>query len=346
MNPNTTFVLVLPGGGTRGYLGLKFLQRFLAQWGVTQGDLHKYANVIAGTSVGGILAMSYAYGLTPDQLESFFLVQSPRIFTIRTAAELATASHNASLSSNRPSTTQKLLLIGTNDPFYASPYPDSNFGDNILQQVLVNLFGTDTLASLKTTVVIPSFQKDVSRDVMFSNFNDPMFIGQTEQIVNVARATSAAPIYLPHYSFNGHDHIDGGIYANDPAQTAIELAKSIKPTSTKMCVLDLGTGKGHMGFDGSQGLTGSDHMGAVLFKLFDVSMNGAEELSDFNLTYKVLRTLDQFYYYKFQPTYPKDFPHELDNSTSDWFNSVNDIMNAGYNADGDNIATFLGHLTS
>jgi predicted acylesterase/phospholipase RssA len=343
---STIFVLVLTGGGTRGYLGLKFLQRFLAQWGIPQVDLWKYATVIGGASIGGILDLAYAYGLTPDQLESFFLEKACRLFTIRTAAEIASGSHNANTDSNRPNTAQKLVLIGINDPFYKSPYPDSNYGDNILQQTLVDLFGTSTMASLKTNVVIPSFQKDVSRFVMFSNFNDPMFIGQNESIVNVARATSAAPIYLPHFTFNGHDHVDGGLFANDPAQTAVGLAKSIKPNYKKICVLDLGTGKGHMGFDGSGGSTGSDNMGAILFSLFDISMSGSEELSNFNLTWQDLRTLDNFHYYKFQPSFPSDFPHELDNSTPSWFNDVNNIMNNKYNEDSSMIADFIGHLTS
>lgn len=346
MHSDTTFVLVLPGGGSRGYLGLKFLIRFLAQWGIQQTDIWKYTSVIAGTSIGGILGLSYAYGKTPAELESFFLEKACRLFTIRTAAEIATGSHDANTDSNRPNVAQKLALIGINDPFYKSPYPDSNYGDNILQQALVDLFGNSTMANLKTNVIVPSFQKDVSRFVMFSNFNDPMFIGQNELIVNVARATSAAPMYLPHFTFNDHDHIDGGIYANDPAQTAVKMAKSVKPNAKKMCVLDLGTGRGKYGFDGSDGLTGSDHMGAVLFALFDASMSGSEELSDFNLTWNELRTLDNFYYYKFQPKLPTNFSHELDNSTPSWFSSLNDIMNTKYNEDSADIADFIGHLTT
>ncbi len=346
MHRDTCFVLVLPGGGTRGYLGLKFLQRFLAQWGIPQADLWKYTSVITGASIGGILGLSYGYGLTPDELESFFLEKACRLFTIRTAAEVATGSHNAGTDSNRPNTIEKLALIGLNDPFYKSPYPDSNYGDNILQQTLVGLFGNSTMANLKTNLIIPAFQTDVSRFVMFSNFNDPMYIGQNELIVNVARATSAAPIYLPSFRFNDHDHVDGGLFANDPAQTAVGLAKSVKPNYKKMCVLDLGTGKGHMGFDGSGGATGASHMGAMLFALFDVSMSGSEELSNFNLSWQSSRTLDNFYYYKFHPTFPDDFPHELDNSTPAWFSSVNYIMNAKYSEDSADIASFLGHLTT
>ena len=250
MDSNTIRIFSFPGGGSKGYGSNRFMQKFLHQWGIEQGDFWKYADVMCGTSIGGILACAYSYGKTPDMMEPFFLEKAKRIFTIRTAAEKASASHNSSLDSNRPNALQKIALIANNEAFYESPYTDSNFGSNILHQTLVNNFGDDTLANLKTYVVIPSFEKDLSRYVVFSNFADPKyFIGNTEKIVNVARATSAAPIYLPHYSFNEHDYIDGGLYANDPILAAINVGCTVKPQANRICIVDVGTGIGNMSFD-------------------------------------------------------------------------------------------------
>ena len=142
----------------------------------------------------------------------------------------------------------------SNDSFYQSAYEDSNYGSNKLQEILVNNFGTNTLANLKTPIVIPSFEEDTSKYVVFSNFNDPAyFIGNTETIVNVCRASSAAPVYLPAHNFNGHYYSDGGVYANDAILAAINVGLSVKPHATRIVIIDVGTGIGNMSFDGSGG---------------------------------------------------------------------------------------------
>ena len=208
MDINTVRVLSLDGGGVRGYLSLKFLQRFIQQWGINPNELWKYFDVITGTSIGGIQALGYAYGKSPDELENFFLQEAKRIFTIRTVP----VGCNTDSDSNRPNLAQKVALILTSDPFYKSACaPDagnSNYGDNILQQTLVNIFSTDTLQSLKTKVLIPAYEKDTSKYTIFSNYVDSMLVGSNDQIVDVARATSAAPVYLPKYSFNSHNYIE------------------------------------------------------------------------------------------------------------------------------------------
>jgi patatin-like phospholipase/acyl hydrolase len=215
MAQDTVVVFSFSGGSTKGYGSNRFMQKFLQQWGVAQSAFKQHVDVFAGVSVGALLSCGYSSGKTPDELEPFFLEKAKRIFTIRTAAEYAAGSHNAGTDSNRPNMLQKIGLLGTNDTFYGSPYPDSNFGDNILQQELVNIFGTDTLSSLYNHMVIPAVQRDLARPVYFSNFNDPAyFIGQTASIVDVCRATSAANPYLPYYSFGGHQYADGAFLVN------------------------------------------------------------------------------------------------------------------------------------
>ena len=168
MNSNVRRVLVLAGGGMRGYLQVKWLQKFIIQQGITE-PLHKIFDVIAGTSIGAINALSIAYGKELNTLEQFFLEKGKRVFTVRTASEKLTASHNASLDSNRPNDAQKIALIVANDPFYKSPYDDSNFGHNILHQTLVDNFDNDTLQTLKTNVLVPVYNSTAKTFVKFSN---------------------------------------------------------------------------------------------------------------------------------------------------------------------------------
>ena len=347
MDQNTIRIFSFCGGGTKGYGTNRFIQKFIQQWGIQQQDFWKYADVMCGTSIGGILACSYAYGKTQDFMESFFLDYSKRIFTIRNASDVAIGSHNASSDSNRPNTAQKIALIASDDPFYKSAYDDSNYGHNILQQILINNFGTDTLANLKIPVVIPSFEEDMSRYVVFSNFNDPSyFIGNTESIVNVCRATSAAPIYLPHHSFNGHNYIDGGIYANDPILAAINVGLTVKPNANKIVIVDVGTGIGNMSFDGSDSQTGTSHAVVKIFNIMNIAITGSEEWSRYNLNYLNSRLAKDVYYYKFQPVFPQNFPNELDNSTPEWFNQLANLIDTHYSNESDNISSILAHLTA
>lgn len=349
MDSNTIRVLSLDGGGVRGYLSLKFLQKFIQQWGIDSSELWKHFDVIAGTSIGGIQALGYAHGRSPEFLEPFFLEKAKRIFTTRNVP----IGCDADSDSSRPSFLTKIALIIQNDPFYKSPCPPtidppyvgSNYGDNILHQTLVANFGSNTLNNLKTIVLIPSYEKDTSKYLFFSNHNDPMFKGQNETIVNVARATSAAPVYLPKHTFNGHDYIDGGIYQNNPADVALSLGKAIKPLANRFCVLSLGTGIGNMGFhQTTQQVNVSDSAIGDIFALYDIASTGGQESVDFNLRLKSKRTLEQLYYYRFQPPLDPNLNTELDNSDVSFLNYMADTANSVYNSDIDNITTFLGHL--
>lgn len=347
MDPNTIRIFSFPGGGAKGYGSNRFMQKFLHQWGIPQSDFWKYADVMCGTSIGGILASGYSFGKTPDEMETFFLQKAKRIFTIRTATDVASGSHNSSEDSNKPNALQKIGLIATNDPFYKSAYEDSNYGSNILHQTLVDNFGTSTLANLKTPIVIPSFEQDMNRYVVFSNFEDPAyFIGKTETIVNVCRATSAAPIYLPAHTFNGHDYIDGGLYANDPILAAINIGMTVKPNATRVVIVDVGTGIGNMSFDGSGSSTGTAHAVEVLFGIMNIAMTGAEEWSRYYLDYLSNRLAKDVYYYKFQPKFPADFPNEMDNSTAAWFTQLANLIDTHYVNESDNISSILAHLTA
>jgi predicted acylesterase/phospholipase RssA len=348
VDTNTLRIFSFCGGGTKGYGSNRFMQKFLHEWGIPQADFWKYADVMCGTSVGAILASGYSFGKTPDYMESFFTTYAKRIFTIRTAADVATGSHNASEDSNRPNLAQKAFMFATNDSFYQSAYEDSNYGSNILQQVLVDNFGTNTLANLKTPIVIPAYEEDMSRYVVFSNFNDPSyFIGRNETIVNVCRASSAAPIYLPAHNFNGHYYSDGGPFANDAILAAINVGLTVKPHATRIVIIDAGTGIGNMSFDGSGGAsTDLEHSLVRAATIMNVAMTGAEEWSRYILDYLTNRLAKDVYFYKFQPRFPQDFPNELDNSTPEWFTSLANLIDTHYTNESDKISSILAHLTA
>jgi patatin-like phospholipase/acyl hydrolase len=247
MDSNTIRVISFDGGGTRGIMQLFFLEKLIVKLTnnpkkITEQQLINSFDVIAGTSIGGIIALCLSFGLSIENIKAIFIEKAKRIFTIQTLSEIFTTNINAKKDSNRPNKLEQLIMIANDYPFYKSKSSKSNYGSNVLHQVLIDIFGNSTLKDLKIPVIVPAYQKNNNKIKVFSNINSELYIGQNARIVDVARATSAAPIYLPPYSFDGNTYVDGGVFCNDPVLLAIELAKTIKIHSKKMCILQLGTG--------------------------------------------------------------------------------------------------------
>lgn len=340
-------ILEIDGGGERGYLPLKFLQHFIQLWGIDPAKIAEEFDVICGTSVGGIMALSLAFGMTPDQIAPFFTTQGPYIFSL-----------SSIIPSLRPNLAAKLGLIALDIPFYQSSGPTAqNYGSGLLYKTVQDTFkieGVDaTLQDLKTKVVIPAYEDDTKRYVLFSNLNYPEFTGQNELISNVALATGAAPVYLPQLSMNGHNYEDGGMFCNNPAQFGKVLAHMIKPFATKVCVLSLGTGIGKMGFDPGtpdpENPPTNTSTIEKIFELFSISSTGAQESVSRALLLESSYTLFPkyyypTYYYRFQPQLDLNLNTELDNTDPAILTYYEQTAQSVFNNDIDNISTFIGHL--
>ena len=93
-----------------------------------------------------------------------------------------------------------------------------------LKEILLTVFPRDLrLGDLKRYVVIPSFKvssvkSDSWRPVFFNNFPDSRT--RNTLVIDVALASSAAPIYFPSYK----NHVDGGLIANNPCTAALSVA--------------------------------------------------------------------------------------------------------------------------
>lgn len=350
---NTLRVLELDGGGARGYLSLKFLQRFVELWGIDEADLYKNFDVICGTSVGGIMACSLAYGTTLSELEPFFTVTAKDVFRLDLGG--------------RPSSAYKAILLAADIPFYQSSDPSisgsQNYGHGLLYKTMDDNFSTDTMQSLKANVVVPVYEQDTGRFKLFSNLNYPELDGQNELIRNVALATGAAPAYLPALKIDEgtpleHTYLDGGIYQNNPAGFGVAFGKSIKPHTKRTCVLSIGTGLGRMGFDENgeppppellkqlDNAPNAFNTLSTIFSLFNIASAGAQESISKSLTITTDYTMNQMYHYRFQPVLDVAQNTELDN-TDDAIQSYYELeANNWYDDDIDNISTFIGHLTA
>lgn len=212
-------ILSLDGGGIRGLLTSILLERLDAiQPGYTQ-----QADLIAGTSIGGILALSLAAGYTPAQIMQSYEASGTAVFANTTPVTDKIRGETAAHYDNGNLIAAMTLLFG-----------DRTLGD-LPQKVLIAAFDLDSeaaggLGRFRTWK--PKF---------FHNFPGPDS-DVDEKIVDVALRTSAAPIYFPIYQ----GYVDGGVVAKNPAMCALAQAidaKTGQQALADVTLLSLGTGQ-------------------------------------------------------------------------------------------------------
>ncbi|HZI32432.1 MAG TPA: patatin-like phospholipase family protein, partial [Candidatus Binatia bacterium] len=186
-------IISFDGGGIRGLVTLAMLKRLEAQ----VPNLIANADMLAGTSTGGIIALGLAAGKSVDDLISLYRDNGKDIFD--------------------DSWLDDLRDLGG---ISGADYDQKNLG-----KILKRIFQNTKLKDLSKRVLIPSFDldneaKDASKRTwspkFFHNFPGKDTDGN-ELVVDVALDTSAAPTYFP--SHNGY--IDGGVVANNPSLAAV-----------------------------------------------------------------------------------------------------------------------------
>ncbi len=212
---NSYKILSLDGGGIRGYLTVTLLER-LEQ--VRPGFLDQF-DLFAGTSIGSILALGLAYGLSPTELRELFDEQGEAIFA--------------------DSLVDNILDLGFTR--------GAKYGNDNLKTALVGKFGGDRLQDLERQVLVPTFDLDNNAEIeddrrwkakFFHNFPGDDSDG-CERIVNVALRSAAAPIFFPAYQ----GYVDGFIVANNPSMCAVAQVLSTKSAVLdEIAVLSIGTG--------------------------------------------------------------------------------------------------------
>lgn len=376
----TTRSLSIDGGGMRGMIPNIFMKLFMQHWGKNPNNIAGEFDVISGSSIGGILSLAYATGKSPADVEGFFNDDGPWIFTT-----------NSSTPSQRAGNFLKIGTITTGTPatFYASN--TNGIGTKRLKSKLDSEFGTLTMQDLQTNVLITSFEKnDVNPDfaastnvpVYFSNSNIiPVLTGQNHQIVDVAMATSAAPLYFPAWPIGDDKYIDGGVVQNNTCNINLALAKALKPTGKRHCVLSLGTGLGDVGFapDNTnqlallelQSLNADPEAFAEQWQLTQSQISelqslgvnlalldgaklimyligamtaGPQEIADKELEIVAKYTLDNTYRYRMQYYLDPTKDTELDNSSPDIRAYYEESVTEYFNNDIANISAFIARL--
>jgi patatin-like phospholipase/acyl hydrolase len=191
-------ILSLDGGGVRGLATAAFLAEAERHWGRTCYDSF---DLFCGTSTGSILALGLASGIRAERLVSLYEEFAPRVFYTPTRL------HGWARS------VRQLFR--------------SKYSNDALRESLSAEFGDRTLGHLRAAgkhVIITAYSLSTGRPRVFKTDHAPhLSTDDGYRIVDIALASSAAPVYLPAVALKSpttgefQRYVDGGIVANNPA---------------------------------------------------------------------------------------------------------------------------------
>ncbi|MFD4420920.1 patatin-like phospholipase family protein [Agromyces sp. NPDC058484] len=240
-------ILSIDGGGIRGYLPALVLAEIERRSGRRAIDLFDLA---AGTSTGAIISIGLGAGLSAAELAEFYPKYGSRIFRVSEQSEWS----KRLLGTGE---TWSERLLGPPNRIGAVFGREQQWGGNArhsadgLESVLQEVLGDIRLSDAELPLLVTSYEADANIPVVFSSI-DAAVSPETwdAKLTHVARATSAAPTYLPpaEFSWAGERHrfVDGGVWANNPAVVAmtesLKLTSALKLTGDSIFLVSLGTG--------------------------------------------------------------------------------------------------------
>lgn len=352
-------IMAHSGGGIRGVITHYFLEHIHSEFGIKSEDLISCMDMHTGTSIGGINAIAFAYGLSSQQMKDMFENRGKEIFP-----------PNDKWYSWFIEIKDKFNMIWSNTPFYSQ---------KPLFDILRSMMHSDiTINDLKKNVLITAVKRleTTSKGVIY-NTPSIQYISNISLLnsmynknlgymkcVDAALCTSAAPIYFSPYRFQFYDHhdepknekwVDGGVFMNNAAITALEVAKLARPNARRFNVLYVGTGSHDLWYDLAtklhsmpEELRGSvpTHGIAQMVEVIGESIKLQEATVQHQLKMKKMMDEDfgAFNYYVFQPVFPHDTEAEMDNTTPEFFALMRKITAEKFEQDKPLIKDFLEDL--
>ena len=215
-------VLSLAGGGFLGLYTAVVLEALEATAGV---PLARRFDLLAGTSIGGVLVLALAFEIPMSRLVRLFREQGPAVFSSR-ALPSGTVSRLLDLSRS---------VLG---PKYSG---------EALRAALQADIGDQRLADALHPVVIPAVDVDLCQTKVFKTPHAPASQGDGAlRAVDVAMAACAAPSYFPAVRIGRRLYADGGLFAVAPDQVALhELEHFMGIDPGRVSMLSIGTATAH-----------------------------------------------------------------------------------------------------
>lgn len=258
-------ILALSGGG---YLGL-FTACILAEIEKQTGrPIAQSFDLIAGTSVGGIIALGLASEVPAERIRQLFWDRGEEIFSNR----------------RRPKSSLGGFLELRR--FFCRP----KYKDDGLRRAVSDVLGNGTkLGEAKHRVLIPAVNMTKGSVQMFKTPHHPSFVrDHALRMVDIALATSAAPTFFPLAEIQDALFVDGGIVANAPDLCAVhEATHFLEQSRDDVHVLSIGTTTSQFSLSHATGRK----LGAVSWvrggRLFSTMISAQQQLTDFLLKHQL-----------------------------------------------------------
>jgi uncharacterized protein len=204
-------ILSIDGGGVKGLFPASLLAEI--EESLSIDSTADYFDLIAGTSVGGILAIGLGLGLNARSMRDFIAGLGPSVFPPEQLATLR-------------------LLAGL-----------PRYDPSRLRSSLANVFGKKTVGDSRVRLVVPSFDAGKPDIHIYKTAHAKrLMMDYKVEAVEVAMATAAAPTYFP--SFDSGSNIvlvDGGVWANNPVALAVvEALTLLRQSPENIDVLSIG----------------------------------------------------------------------------------------------------------
>ncbi len=217
-NPNEFRILALSGGG---YLGL-YTAVVLAELEKRAGEpLGRRFDLLAGTSVGGLLAMALAFEVPMAEIVRLFVERGEEVFSSR----------------GLPGGRVTRLLDMTRSVL------GPKYSGEALRRELARHFGERTMGDARHAVVVPAVDVGASRTKVFKTPHTQGSLGDEGlSAVDVTLATCAAPAYFPCVKVGERLYADGGLFAVAPDQVALHEAQHFMGAKqARVRMLSIGT---------------------------------------------------------------------------------------------------------
>ncbi|MET3338662.1 MULTISPECIES: CBASS cGAMP-activated phospholipase [Bradyrhizobium] len=209
-------ILALSGGGYLGLYAAEILARLEERAGRPIGSCF---DLIAGTSVGGILAAGVSLDVPAARMRDLFIERGRDIFSGRPRPKFGWIDAGRS-------------VLGP------------KYDGQALRSVVSEIIGDQTmLAACKHRLIIPAVNMTKGSVQMFKTGHHPDFtLDPKRRLVDVVMATSAAPTYFPLAEVGAAHYADGGLVANAPDQCALhEATHFLKQDVCQISILSIGT---------------------------------------------------------------------------------------------------------
>jgi patatin-like phospholipase/acyl hydrolase len=255
-------MLALSGGGYSGLYTAEVLARLEAQ---AERPIGQCFDLIAGTSVGGLLALAVAMEIPVERVRDLFLESGTRIFSGR----------------GRPRYWWTDLWRSFLKPKYDSVS---------LREAIEGVLGRDTLlGQARHRVVIPSINMTKGSVQMFKTAHHPKLVmDHRRRATDIAMATTAAPAYFPLAEMDNAYFADGGLVANAPDMCALhEACIFLGVNPNDVGILSIGTTTTGFSLPRSIGRKLGSLKWTARGRLFSTIMSSQQQMVDFMLRHQL-----------------------------------------------------------